>query len=300
MKSVVRLDTEHVASLVSSINDLGFCLSEAKGIAVELIGSNAEDIRKYNSSLIQESAGVLGKDSFIRYASLSGSHGNFAARAVLSCAKRTDNNIIDASGFISHEKVNGPWLKHARAGWQWVVIRAEVLECFAEVSTVIQAAGNAVQAQSKVESELQLLSKCLHAISSHPGKTVEWSQVEEQVMRSRPIHKESIPFIFLFGLNYSGGKGSQLCKTTEAMIQSLGGGLKSLGPETWDAISQSSGAANVEWRHMILRTCFASNLTPQDATCLIRFLLYQTCDLLAMMDMLAMNTRETPKIFVYL
>ena len=59
MKSVVRLDTEHVASLVSSINDLGFCLSEAKGIAVELIGSNAEDIRKYNSSLIQESAGFL-------------------------------------------------------------------------------------------------------------------------------------------------------------------------------------------------------------------------------------------------
>lgn len=260
---------------MSSINGLGFCLAEAKAIAVELIGDTAEEIRKYNSSLIQASAGVLGKDSFIRYASLSGSHGNFAARAVLSCAKHTDNNIIDASGFISHEKVNKPWLKHANAGWQWVVIRGEVLDSFPEVSTVIQAAGNAVQGQSKVESELQLFAKCLQAISKHKGKTVEWSQVEEQVMRSRPIHKESIPFIFLFSLNYSGGKDSQLCKTTEAMIQSLGGGLKALGPEIWDVISQShKGVANVEWRHMILRACFGSNLTPQDATCLIRFLLY--------------------------
>ena len=264
----MRLDTEHVASLVSSINALGFCVSEAKGIAVELTGTIGEEIRKYNSSLIEAANGVLGKESFIRYASLSGSHGNFAARAVLSCAKHTDKNIVDASGFISHEKVNGPWLKHAKAGWQWVVIRAEVLECFPEVSSVIQAAGNAVQGQSKVEGELQLLSKCLKAISQQPpGKSIEWAHVEPQVMRSRPSHTECIPFIFSFSLNYSGGKGSQLCKTTETMIQSLGGGLKALGPEVWDMISQEHrGATNVEWRHMILRACFGSNLGPQDVT----------------------------------
>ena len=258
----LRLDITHVQELVSSINALGFIDTEAKGLAVELYGPEGDDIRSFNNRLIESSGGRLGQCGYIRFASLEGSHGNFAARAVLSQAVHQDPRVTDGEK-ICLSKIDQKWLAALRQGLCWTVLRHEVLSTFPEMAQLLQMSGNALQAQAKVESELQLAQKSLKEIMKHPSGCT-FQQVEEEIMRSRPLHKEAVPFIFTFCLRFSGGSDSDSFTTTESYIRTLGGGLKSLGAPLWDALTQDHKALAPTWRHMLLRTAFGIGLSVSD------------------------------------
>ena len=63
------------------------------------------------------------------------------------------------------------------------------------MAQLLQMSGNALQAQAKVESELQLAQKCLKEIMKHPSGCT-FGQVEEEIMRSRPVQTIKI-IVFL-------------------------------------------------------------------------------------------------------
>ena len=150
-----------------------------------------------------------------------------------------------------------------RQGLCWTILRHEVLSTFPEMAQLLQMSGNALQAQAKVESELQLAQKCLKEIMKHPSGCT-FGQVEEEIMRPRPVHREAVPFIFTFCLRFSGGSASASFTTTDSYIRTLGGGLKALGAPVWDALTQDHKALASEWRHMLLRAAFGMGLNVSD------------------------------------
>lgn len=260
----MRLDIQHVGALISSINALGYDPLSAKGLAVELgMGEDGQQVRSFNEKLISGSEGRLGSQSHIRFASLDGSHGNFAARCVLTQAKHSDETICEA-GSISHKKISQDWLDHIRQGVTWTCIRTEVTQEFPDIICLVQQAGNAVQGQSAVEGELQVMQKIVRALARFP-RGCHFGDIEPDIMRSRPSHRESIPFIFQFAVQF----GSQTeFSVTHDYIRALGGGLKAIGSGMWDSLSQSQSVnqkASVSWRHMMLRASFGAMLSPADA-----------------------------------
>ena len=234
----------------------------AKGLAVELgLGEEGKQVRSFNEKLISGSEGRLGSQSTIRFASLDGSHGNYASRSVFSQGVHNDPAITEG-GRISHQKINSEWLEHIKAGIAWTIIRQEVITEFPSIVCLVQQAGNAVQGQSATESELEVALKISAALTRYP-RGCQFSEIEDEIMLSRPSHKECIPFIFQFAVQFgSETEFSVTCEYTRA----LGGGLKAIGSGMWDSLSQSVNQnASVSWRHMMLRASFGAMLSPADA-----------------------------------
>jgi len=256
------LDIQHVGALISSINALGYDPMSAKGLAVELgLGEEGKQVRSFNEKLISGSEGRLGSQSTIRFASLDGSHGNYASRSVFSQGVHNDPAITEG-GRISHQKINSEWLEHIKAGITWTIIRQEVITEFPSIVCLVQQAGNAVQGQSATESELQVALKISAALTRYP-RGCQFSEIEDEIMLSRPSHKECIPFIFQFAVQF--GSETEFSVTCE-YIRALGGGLKAIGSGMWDSLSQSvNQKASVSWRHMLLRASFGAMLSPADA-----------------------------------
>ena len=134
----LRLDIQHVGALISSINALGYDPMSAKGLAVELgLGEEGKQVRSFNEKLISGSEGRLGSQSTIRFASLDGSHGNYASRSVFSQGVHNDptrpsqkegefhTRKLTVSGWnISKQGSLGPssakkWLPNSRQSYAW-------------------------------------------------------------------------------------------------------------------------------------------------------------------------------------
>ena len=78
-------------------------------------------------------------------------------------------------------------------------------------------------------------------------KAVEYKDVSQQILRSKPPQPQTVPFIFRFVLQYGGGfGGSSFLLKSEAHIRAFGHAQRMLGLEFWDAISTEVKAGEVE------------------------------------------------------
>ena len=203
------LDPKHVASLVTSINGLGFVEGEAKGIALEIPATpRGDEVKSFNEKLIRDAEGRLGEGNInhIRFASLEGSHANQACRAVVYKALHDDPDVT-VNGRLSMDKISPSWATSIRDGHEWIIVRAEVEAAFPSYAALQQSAGNSVQQSSKPEDDFQIAKKMAKAIEVHlkTHDGCQYSDIATEILRSRPPSTSSFPHIFAFVMKCGGG-----------------------------------------------------------------------------------------------
>lgn len=88
---------------------------------------------------------------------------------------------------------------------EWLVIRWEIAALFPMVCIIIQAALNTTTQQAEGESQVQLLSKILHACPNFMTKgQIEFDKVIVQVLKSQPPRVQDVPAMVTFVSNYGG------------------------------------------------------------------------------------------------
>ena len=270
------LDPKHVASLVTSINGLGFVEGEAKGIALEIPATpRGDEVKSFNEKLIRDAEGRLGEGNInhIRFASLEGSHANQACRAVVYKALHDDPDVT-VNGRLSMDKISPSWATSIRDGHEWIIVRAEVEAAFPSYAALQQSAGNSVQQSSKPEDDFQIAKKMAKAIEVHlkTHDGCQYSDIATEILRSRPPSTSSFPHIFAFVMKCGGGLsgGGQFLVESESYIRSHGTVSRPLPPEVWDALAaETKGSARIVWRHMILKLIFCAperSITASDVT----------------------------------
>lgn len=193
----------------------------------------------------------------LRFASISGSHANMAARAILHGV---------APDSLALGNVSAAWRKSIEEGSSWQVIKRAVVAEFPSLVELICQAGNSLQAVSKSEDEMQLLQKILKVIQLSKGASPKWQDISAEVLRSRPKCAASAAGIFAFLIKYGGS--DKLLQGTEVHVRNFGRANRELGPEVWMTLSQDIKglAAHLHWRHMLLKFAYCNPDRPLGAT----------------------------------
>ena len=116
--------------LVSEISQLGFVPEECKPVCVEL-KSDDTVVRSFNHQLQEEAGGKLRDPSstaWIRFASLSCSHTNFAMRIVSENVEHSDPDVT-MGGRLTVDRLSAKdpgFAKAVREGLDWTVVSARV------------------------------------------------------------------------------------------------------------------------------------------------------------------------------
>ena len=216
--------------------------------------------RRFNEKIALESGNRLPSADGIRYATISGSHANMAARALLK----------DCEGVPSVDKIPAAWRQAIQDGQEWQVIKKEVVREFPNLIDMICQAGNSLQAVSKAEDEMQLLQKILKSIHGWKGQSGPmWGDISAEVLRSRPKCSASATGIFAFVLKFGGS--DKLLEATEAHVRNYGRANRELGEEVWTILSQDIKGfdKHLRWRHMLLKFGYCNDqraLSATDAT----------------------------------
>ena len=256
----------HVQELISSIGAIGFSSSEVKAVTLEIpLDSRGDACRSFNRRLVDEASGKLAPIEHLRYASIVGSHSNQAARAFLAGVAHKDAKLC-VDGRLSLEKLRShdpSWAHAIEEGVDWLIVSWDVAECFPKYAGLAQAAGNAAGQIAAVEHELQLAKKLNHAIHAHIQRTgqtsVSYSDVSQEILRSRPPNASSLPGIFQFVLRCGGGVAQDAyMQQSEKHIVSHGNPTRSLGFDVWTSLaSELKGKdQHIAFRHMLLKLAF--------------------------------------------
>ena len=211
------VSASHVHELISDIAGLGYSECEFKGLAIEIHpDSPGDQVRSFNQQICRESQDskfplAPCDPSRLRFASVAGSHFNQACRALLAGVPHTDASLT-VDGHLHLERLQAKDAQFHSAcvnGIKWRVIPCAVAERFQEIASLAQAAGNASGQIQKAEGELQLARRVLRSMDLWRQKTkkdsVRWSDIQAEVMRSRPPGASTVPFLFTFMLKCSGG-----------------------------------------------------------------------------------------------
>ena len=115
----------------------------------------------------------------------------------------------NAIGNTSLQERKDPTFANAiKNGVTWTMVSSVVQEKFPQFASLCQAAGNATQQVAKHEGELQVARKVLMAIVNFKKRTgrsnVTWSEIKDDVLRSKPPNSASLPLVFVFVLRFSG------------------------------------------------------------------------------------------------
>lgn len=136
----------------------------------------------------------------------------FLQQGCPTCFKREGNQIGNAS---LQERKDEAFAAAVQEGISWTVVSWTVAEKYPDFPKLCQAAGNSVQQVAKHEGELQVARKVLTSILNVKKKTgrsdVTWSEVKEEVLRSKPPNSASLPLVFLFVLRFSGDLAGCCC-----------------------------------------------------------------------------------------
>lgn len=136
----------------------------------------------------------------------------FLQQSCPTCFEREGNQIGNAS---LQERKDEAFAAAVREGISWTVVSWTVAEKYPEFARLCQAAGNSIQQVARFEGELQVARKVLTSIINIKKKTgrsdVTWSEVKEEVLRSKPPNSASLPLVFLFVLRFSGDLAGCSC-----------------------------------------------------------------------------------------
>lgn len=201
--------------LVSEISQLGFVPEECKPVCVEL-KSDDTVVRSFNHQLQEEAGGKLGDPSstaWIRFASLSCSHTNFAMRIVSENVEHSDPDVT-MGGRLTVDRLSAKdpgFAKAVREGLDWTVVSARVIDRFPELCGLIQGAGNASGQIARQEYDVQMIRKIHNMVK---GKdVVSWEDIKQYILRTKPPNGSAAPRMFAFVVRFQGPLGEWLAET---------------------------------------------------------------------------------------
>ena len=264
------VSADHVHCLLRDIVELGWADAEFKGICVEVSDKEAQRIREYNARIVQESAGKLAamEDSALKFATISGSHTTQVLRLFLAGTKHELQSVTEG-GHLSLEKLrrqDPSFWEACFTGVLYKVVSHLVPEVWPTFCRLAQSAANASGHVAREENELQLCRKILARIqaihkASGPARSVTFTDVKADVLRSKPRCSSSAPALFMFTLKFCGGQTGHFLAETEAFVRGHGFGTRVLGLDFYDCLSADIKATTdqrVLLRHMALQFAYGA------------------------------------------
>ena len=254
----------HVHRLLSDIAALGYAKGSGATICLEL-PPMPEELRKFNQKLVQDSAEgrypLAPCSHRMRYATVAGSHFAQACKLVLRGVSHEDPDLT-VNGKLSLEMVQrkDPKLADAiKGGVPWRVVSWQVQAACPEFAHLAQAAANASQGITQVESELQLASRMLRLMIQK--KASKYDDISAELLRSRPQGAMSLPYIFAFLVKFQGNEEGELFRATEEYVRSHGFPQRSHGHMFWEELSRDCRGSDQKlfWRHMLLKTSYCAS-----------------------------------------
>ena len=257
------ISASHVHDLVSNIAQIGFSASEFRGVAIEIPPTpEGEGLRSFNRKVIEESNGKLPPAGNLRFASIVGSHANQAAKCFWYQVAHSDEKLT-VDNRLSLEKlkvVDAGWHRAIVEGMQWLIISHAVPAEFEQYTSLAQAAGNSAMQIASAEGEMQMARRVNTAIANYlkrtSGSTVNYADISQEILRSKPPNADCLPHIFAFVLKCGGGSGEEsFLSRTERYVRGHGVSNRSLGTEVWQALSADCKGPNqhVAFRHMLVK-----------------------------------------------
>ena len=216
------------------------------------------DSRRFNEKIAMESGGRLAPADMapLRFATISGSHCNMAARTLLHGAAVGNHTIGN---------IAAPWRKAIHEGTEWQVIKRIVVTTFPTLVEMICQSANTLQAVAKPEDEMQVMMKILAMVKNSSAPPM-WKDLAPHILRSRPKCGPAASEIFGWVLKFGGSE--KLVEATEKHVRNFGRSGRELGGEVWATLSQDVKAlpSHLRWRHMLLKFAYCNADRPLSVT----------------------------------
>ena len=256
-----------VFQLTDDIFELGFDLNEVKAVAAEINTANDKTI-DFNYDMVAKANGMLAPIlGNLVFASLCGSHTNQVLRGVVAGMPHTNLKMtVDGKLNVNKIRLTDPVFADAvEQGVEWSVISSCVIKEFPNLPTLVQAAGNAAGQVAKAEHEMQLCRRLHNTYlqlqnSLAPSHTVNFKDVKERALASKPRCNASLASMYNFVLRYSGGEKAELLKESEAFIKAMSPTTRAISPEFWDALSTDFKGLHqcLRFRHAALKLAYVA------------------------------------------
>ncbi|CAE7330223.1 unnamed protein product [Symbiodinium sp. CCMP2592] len=260
------VSAKHVHELLADLVGLGWSTSEFRGLCVEVSDSERSDVFRWNQELAENSEGrVPGfpSETHLKFATLAGSHTNQVLRCFLhkvpsDAGKATEGGRLSLE---SLQRTDPDFHAACTEGAVWRIVSKVVPQRFPSFCQLAQSAANASGHVAREESELQLCRKIHGEVARHMGlgkSTVNYVDVKDAVLRSKPRSAGTVPALFVFTLRYSGGQHAHLLQETEKFVRAHGFNSRMLGPEIFEALNTEVKVNDpgAQVRHMLLHFAY--------------------------------------------
>ena len=242
---------------------MGWDHSVPKPICVELDPPAQNRVAAFNVKLVNQSMQSLYKlapvdPKTVKYGSLAASHTNAVLRLFKECVHHEVAESIMGSPQLSPEglKAHDAGFYNAVCnGLEWTVIGALAVRVWPSLTQLVCEASNTNGQLQRQESELQLARR-IHNVIQSMGPGVEFKEVKDRILRSKPLCASSVPELFRFLLKFGGGSDCSLFFESCDFLTSTKTSQRILGPDFWEVLSQDCKTPGVLLpliRHAILR-----------------------------------------------
>ena len=242
---------------------MGWDASVPKPVCVELDPQAQTRVALFNVKLVNQSrqsfhplASVDPKT--VKYGSLAASHTNAALRLFKDCVRHEVAESIMGSPQLSPEglKAHDEGFYDAVCnGLEWTVIGALAVRTWPNLTQLLCEASNTNGQLQRQESELQLARRIFNLIKSM-GPGVEFKEVKDRILRSKPLCASSAPHLFRFLLTFGGGSGCSLFFESCDFLKCSKTSQRTLGHDFWELLSQdckTPGSLLPLTRHALMR-----------------------------------------------
>ncbi|CAE7242174.1 unnamed protein product [Symbiodinium sp. CCMP2592] len=262
------VSAKHVHELLADLVHLGWSPAEFRGLCVEVSEKERSRVFAWNQELAHNSEGQVPpwtSELQLKFATLAGSHTNqvlrcFLAKTPSQCAQVAENGRLSLS---SLQTADPDFHRACVEGATWRIVSHQVPERFPNFCQLAQAAANATGHVARQESELQLCRK-IHqevALQMSRGKTnVNYVDIKDAVLRTKPRSASTVPALFVFTLRYSGGQTAHLLQETEKFVRAHGFQSRMLGSDIFEALNteMKSRDPGALIRHMMLHFAYGA------------------------------------------
>ncbi|CAE7793648.1 unnamed protein product [Symbiodinium sp. CCMP2456] len=224
------VSAKHVHELLADLVGLGWSSSEFRGLCVEVSESERSQVYRWNQELAESSEGrVPGfpSETHLKYATLAGSHTNQVLRCFLNKvpSEATAGKVVTEGGRLSLERLQAldpDFHTACTEGAMWRIVSQAIPQRFPTFCGLAQSAANASGHVAREESELQLCHKIHGEVARcmATGKsTVNYVDVKDAVLRSKPRSAGTVPALFVFTLRFSGGQTAHFLEANDPGAQ---------------------------------------------------------------------------------
>lgn len=263
------LNSQDVLELISNIAAVGFDDSIPNPLCVEIPMGDTRT-KAFNEELVNQSGGIIPafNSNCLKYASIAASHTNAALRvlshASLGVLGQHDDLMVHGRFSLEMLQRKDPaFRKGCDEGLEWKVINEVVVTEFPELPALLQAASNCTGHLAKGEHEIQMMRRIFNMVeaAAKDQRPYGWSDLKNQILRSKPQCSEAAPFMHRFVCKYSVGQKG-LWEHVEQFLRTAAASGRQLGAEFFEALASEPKPLTSDLiiyiRHAVLLTAYTA------------------------------------------